>query len=78
PDGSYFADWVLPAARDRAGAISAASTVTTTLDARLQRAAERSVRHIGLGKAQVAMVVMHPDGRVVAMVGGKNYDDSPF
>ncbi|MGL4313414.1 MAG: transglycosylase domain-containing protein [Sphingomonas sp.] len=78
PDGSYFADWVLPAARDRAGAISSASTVTTTLDARLQRAAERSVRRAGLSRAQVAMVVMHPDGRVVAMVGGRSYKDSPF
>lgn len=78
PDGTYFADWVLPAARDRAGAISAAATVTTTLDTRLQRAAERTVRRAGLNKAQVAMVVMRPDGRVVAMVGGRNYADSSF
>jgi penicillin-binding protein 1A len=78
PDGTYFADWVLPAARDRAGAITDAATVTTTLDTRLQRAAERSVRRAGLSKAQVAMVVMRPDGRVVAMVGGRDYASSPF
>ncbi|MFA5969982.1 MAG: PBP1A family penicillin-binding protein [Sphingomonas sp.] len=78
PDGTYFADWVLPAARDRAGAINSAATVTTTLDTRLQRAAERSVRRAGLNKAQVAMVVMKPDGRVVAMVGGRDYGESPF
>ncbi len=78
PDGTYFADWVLPAARDRSGAISAAARVTTTLDARLQRAAERAVRQAGLKKAQVAIVAMRPDGRVVAMVGGKSYADSPF
>ncbi|MFM9827166.1 MAG: transglycosylase domain-containing protein [Sphingomonas sp.] len=78
PDGTYFADWVLPAARDQAGAINAASRVSTTLDARLQRAAERAVRQAGLKKAQVAIVAMRPDGRVVAMVGGKSYADSPF
>ncbi|MBY0519348.1 MAG: transglycosylase domain-containing protein [Sphingomonas sp.] len=78
PDGSYFADWVLPAARDQAGAIGTETRVTTTLDARLQRAAERAVRRAGLRKAQVAIVAMRPDGRIVAMVGGKSYADSPF
>ncbi|OYY79566.1 MAG: penicillin-binding protein [Sphingomonas sp. 28-62-20] len=78
PDGTYFADWVLPAARDQAGAISTETRVTTTLDARLQRAAERAVRRAGLKKAQVALVAMRPDGRIVAMVGGKSYADSPF
>lgn len=78
PNGSYFADWVLPAARDRAGAITTEHRVMTTLDARLQRAAERAVRRAGLKKAQVAIVAMRPDGRVVAMVGGKAYADSPF
>ncbi len=53
-------------------------TVRTTLETRAQRAAERAVRNAGLKKAQVAMVVMRPDGRVVAMVGGKSYADSPF
>ncbi|MBX9797356.1 transglycosylase domain-containing protein [Sphingomonas sp.] len=78
PDGSYFADWVLPAARDQAGAITTETRVMTTLDARLQRAAERAVRRAGLKKAQVAIVAMRPDGRVVAMVGGKSYAASPF
>lgn len=78
PVGSYFADWVLPAARDRAGAITTETRVTTTLDARLQRIAERAARRAGLRKAQVAIVAMRPDGRVVAMVGGKDYGASPF
>ncbi len=78
PDGSYFADWVLPAARDQAGAISTEARVTTTLDARLQKTAERVARRAGLNKAQVAIVAMRPDGRIVAMVGGKSYADSPF
>ena len=78
PSGTYFADWVLPDARDEAGAVSTEATVRTTLDRRLQRAAERAVRGAGLRQAQVALVAMRPDGRVVAMVGGKNYADSPF
>src|SRR3546814_20170797 len=53
-------------------------TVRTTLDMRLQKAAERAVRRAGLRQAQVALVAMKPDGSVVAMVGGKSYADSPF
>lgn len=78
PNGTYFADWVLPQARDREGEIASETTVTTTLDMRLQRAAERAVRRAGLRQAQVAMVAMRPDGAVVAMVGGKDYARSPF
>lgn len=37
-----------------------------------------AVRRAGLGGAQVALVAMRPDGEVVAMVGGKNYAQSPF
>ncbi|MES2096763.1 MAG: PBP1A family penicillin-binding protein [Pseudomonadota bacterium] len=78
PDGTYFADWVLPQARDTAGDLSQEATVTTTLDQRLQKAAEHAVRRAGLRQAQVAIVAMRPDGRVVAMVGGKDYAASPF
>ncbi len=78
PSGTYFADWVLPQARDRAGGIGADRKVTTTLEIRMQRAAERAVRNAGLRQTQVAIVAMRPDGRVIAMVGGKNYGTSPF
>lgn len=78
PTGTYFADWVLPQARDREGEIANEITVTTTLDRRMQRAAERAVRRAGLRQAQVALVAMRPDGTVVAMVGGKDYKASPF
>ncbi|UIJ46112.1 PBP1A family penicillin-binding protein [Sphingomonas cannabina] len=78
PNGTYFADWVLPEARDRSGELANEVTVTTTLETRIQRAAERAVRRAGLRQAQVALVAMRPDGRVVAMVGGKSYKDSPF
>lgn len=78
PTGTYFADWVLPQARDQAGELATEQTVTTTLESRMQRAAERAVRNAGLREAQIAIVAMRPDGRVVAMVGGKNYRESPF
>ncbi len=52
--------------------------VRTTLDRDLQRLAVRAVTRASIGDAQAALVAMRPDGRVVAMVGGKNYADSPF
>ncbi|MDQ2892685.1 MAG: penicillin-binding protein [Pseudomonadota bacterium] len=78
PNGTYFADWVLPEARDQAGEIRTEATVATTLDRDLQHTAERVVRQAGLRQAQVALVAMRRDGRVVAMVGGKDYAKSPF
>ncbi|MEJ7925461.1 transglycosylase domain-containing protein [Sphingobium sp. AN641] len=76
--GTYFADWVLPQARDRAGAVYGAQQVVTTLDRSVQRYAEGAIRRAGLGGAQAALVAMKPDGSVVAMVGGKNYAKSSF
>ena len=78
PTGTYFADWVLPQARDKAGEIATETTVKTTLDPRMQRYAERAIRSAGLRQAQAALVAMRPDGRVVAMVGGRDYGKSPF
>ncbi|MGK2911873.1 MAG: transglycosylase domain-containing protein [Sphingobium sp.] len=76
--GTYFADWVLSEARDRAGAVYGAQDIATTLDSKLQKQAEAAARRAPLGKAQIAIVSMRPDGTVVAMVGGKRYKDSAF
>jgi penicillin-binding protein 1A len=76
--GTYFADWVLPQARDRAGAVYGEQKIDTTLDWRIQRLAEAAIRRAPLGGAQAALVAMKPDGSVVAMVGGKNYAKSSF
>lgn len=76
--GSYFSDWVLPEARERVGDGIGEQAVRTTLDSRIQRIAERAVRRAALGGAQAAVVVMRPDGAVVAMVGGTSYTKSPF
>lgn len=78
PSGTYFADWVFPQAREFAAASYGEQTIVTTLEDDLQKLAVDAVRKAGLGGAQVALVAMRPDGRVVAMIGGKNYKKSPF
>ena len=78
PTGTYFADWVLPEAREAAGEVKSEATVETTLDRRLQKLGERVIKGAGLRGAQAALVAMRPDGRVVAMVGGKDYAKSTF
>ncbi len=78
PTGTYFADWALPQARARAEDAYGDATITTTLDARLQRLARAAVGRAPLGKAQVALVAMRTNGDVVAMIGGRSYDASPF
>jgi penicillin-binding protein 1A len=78
PTGTYFADWALPEARKLSEVSYASQTLTTTLDARLQRAAQAAIARAPLGKAQIALVAMRPNGEVVAMIGGRSYADSPF
>lgn len=78
PTGTYFADWVLPSARAQVGAQYGEKSVVTTLDADLQRLAVRAVSRARLNGSQAALVAMRPDGRVVAMVGGTSYKESPF
>ena len=78
PTGTYFADWALGIARKNVETGYAAQTMTTTLDAQLQRLANRVVSRAKLGNAQVALVAMRPSGEVVAMIGGRNYAQSPF
>ncbi|MGI8610855.1 MAG: transglycosylase domain-containing protein [Sphingomicrobium sp.] len=84
PTGTYFADWVAPAAQKAFEADFGEVKVRTTLDADLQRIAVRAINGAaigplnGKGGAQAAIVAMRPDGRVVAMVGGRSYKASPF
>ena len=77
PTGSYFADWVTPSAQQAQEPDFGEVKVRTTLDWRLQRLAERVLARAPAG-AQAALVAMRPDGRVVAMVGGRSYAQSPF
>jgi penicillin-binding protein 1A len=78
PTGTYFADWVAPYAQKAFDSEFGEVKVRTTLDAILQRLAIRAVNGARIGDAQAALVAMRPDGRVVAMVGGTSYRDSPF
>jgi penicillin-binding protein 1A len=78
PTGTYFADWVAPAAQKAFDADFGEVKVTTTLDRDLQRIAVRAVSRARIDGAQAALVAMRPDGRVVAMVGGRSYGESPF
>jgi penicillin-binding protein 1A len=78
PTGTYFADWVAPAAQKAFEADFGEVRVTTTLDRDLQRLAIRALGRTAIGDAQAGLVAMRPDGRVVAMIGGRSYKSSPF
>lgn len=78
----YFADWIQDEVAD--AGYHGDITITTTLDARLQGLAEAAVGRImsrdstRLHAGQAALVAMTPEGAVKAMVGGRDYGDSPF
>ena len=82
PGMRYFADWVQDQAA--AGGYNGDLVVTTTLDARMQAAAEQAIdtaltRDGPKAEAsQGALVAMSPDGAIRAMVGGRDYHDSQF
>ena len=82
--GSWFADWAYEEAMKVARSSSAAVRVRTTLSPSLQAVAERVVkaaleRHGKKGRvSQAALVAMRPNGEVLAMVGGRSYEESQF
>jgi penicillin-binding protein 1A len=84
PGTNYFVDMVDAEARLLAGPISADWEIHSTMDLRLQAIAERVVgkRLAAEGKAknvnQAALVAMAHDGAILAMVGGRDYNDSQF
>ncbi|WP_426266733.1 transglycosylase domain-containing protein [Sphingomonas sp. LHG3443-2] len=79
PTGTYFADWMAPQAADAFETDFGEVKVVSTLDADLQRLASRAVGNAALGPGvQAALIAMRPDGRVVAMVGGRSYKESTF
>ena len=76
--GGYFADWVMEEGPDFLTSTTTEDVIMrTTLDQRLQTAAESALADIFKNsvregsKAQVAIVVMSADGAVRAMVGGR-------
>ena len=78
PTGTYFADWVLPQTGALEDEAYGERQIQTTLEGDMQRYAVRAIRRANLGGAQAALVAMRLDGRVVAMVGGRDYSQSAF
>ncbi|HEX2559049.1 PBP1A family penicillin-binding protein [Phenylobacterium sp.] len=84
PSGSWFADWAAPDLREAYGGRFGDVAVRTTLDRRMQRRAEQIIARAldGQGRRagadQAALVAMRPDGRVVALVGGRRYQAGGF
>ncbi len=76
--GGYFADWLMASGPNFFTRTTMDDVViTATLDPRVQAATERAITNVFAervsksSKAEVAAVVLAPDGAVLAMVGGR-------
>ncbi|MGH7089205.1 MAG: transglycosylase domain-containing protein, partial [Stellaceae bacterium] len=84
PANRYFADWVASQLARIGEAQGRDIVVTTTLDPRMQAAADAAVAatldHDGAKRrvSEGALVAMTPEGAVRAMVGGRDYEESQF
>lgn len=80
----YFSDWVIDGLDELIGVPEADLIIETTLDSRVQNNAASAIsstlRRFGPDRdmSQGAMIVMGLDGRILAMVGGKDYNQSQF
>jgi penicillin-binding protein 1A len=77
-EGRYFADWVLAELDQLTDETVAPLVVHTTLDPRMQAAAEAAEAAAGPASAQMALVAMDRAGAVKAMVGGRDYAASNY
>jgi penicillin-binding protein 1A len=81
---NYVADYVMDSLANTIGAIDEDIIVSTTVDQRLQQAAENALadelnkKGDKFGVTQGALVSIDPDGAVRALVGGRNYAESQF
>src|SRR6185369_12981590 len=85
PSASWFSDWIAKHELPKiAGSTKRAMRVRTTFQPEIQQIAAQAVEDVltregaGRGVSQAALVAMRPDGSVVAMVGGRNYNESQF
>ena len=74
----YFTDWALPQLDTLIDETSDPIDVWTTLDPRMQVAADRAIATDVPKGLQGALVAIDRDGAVRAMVGGKDYVDSIY
>lgn len=80
----YFTDWVMDTLPSYMGHIDKDLLIITTLNPTAQAAAHKTVQHVintyskdrDLG--QMALISMSTEGEVLAMIGGRNYAESPF
>ncbi|HEV3048232.1 MAG TPA: transglycosylase domain-containing protein [Solirubrobacteraceae bacterium] len=82
-DAGYFTSWVQQQVIERYGqrAFYGGLKITTTLNLELQRAAEQAVdNYLSYPEGPTASLVAieNSTGEVRAMVGGRDYDESPF
>ncbi|HEX3510763.1 MAG TPA: transglycosylase domain-containing protein [Solirubrobacteraceae bacterium] len=83
-DAGYFTSWIDQQVIERYGAYRAFDgglQVRTTLDLDLQRAAEQAVNNYLAypgGPTASLVAIENSTGEVRAMVGGRNYDSTPF
>jgi penicillin-binding protein 1A len=83
-DAGYFTSWVQQQIIERYGAPRAFDgglRIKTTLDLELQRAGEQAINNYlayPAGPSASLVVIENSTGEVRAMVGGRNYDESPF
>jgi penicillin-binding protein 1A len=81
---NYAADLVMDVLDDFVGTVETDIVVTTTIDPKLQAAAEQALvdelnaKGQRFNVEQGAIVAMRPDGAVKALVGGRDYEDSQF
>ncbi len=82
-DAGYFTSWVEQQIIERYGqrAFYGGLRIKTTLDLELQRAAEQAIDSYlpgPEGPSSAMVVIENSTGEVRAMVGGRNYDETPF
>jgi len=83
-DAGYFTSWVSQQIIERYGATRAFTgglKITTTLDLDVQRAAEQAIDSYlpgPEGPTASLVAIENSTGEVRAMVGGRNYDETPF
>lgn len=81
---NYAADYVMDMLDETVGAVDEDIQVTTTIQPRLQAAAEKALedelaaKGVKFGVSQGAVVALDPGGAIRALVGGRDYATSQF
>jgi penicillin-binding protein 1A len=84
PGYEHVVDWIVELVPDLVGEVSANLIVETTLDPKVQVAATAAVqkviaeRGVPARATDAATVILAPDGRLRALVGGRDYQASQF